>query len=125
MTKEQLLKPRYKVIADYPESIWEVGKILDRDWGWNGDDETGFKNHISHYPHLFRKLDWWEDREPGDMPEYVKDLKTNKIFKVADESQDFRIWHTEGEIEFRFIKNSGYEPATEEEYNAYKAGVTA
>jgi hypothetical protein len=73
MSNEELLKPRYKVIADFPYNTFgEVGSILDRDWGWNGDDENGFKHHISHYPHLFKKLQWWEERKQEGMPEYVK-----------------------------------------------------
>ena len=28
MSTEELLKPRYKVIADYPGSLWEVGTII-------------------------------------------------------------------------------------------------
>lgn len=70
---DKLLEPRYEVIADYPDmNGWEVGEILDRDWGWNGDDEGGFKNRISQYPHLFRKLEWWERRRGIEMPKYAK-----------------------------------------------------
>jgi hypothetical protein len=76
MTTEHLLKPRWKIIAAIPfkeeEDFWKVGEILDRDWGWHGDDEDGFKYHISDYPHLFKKLEWYEERKPEEMPEYVR-----------------------------------------------------
>ena len=82
MTSEELLKPRYKIIAAIPfkeeEDFWRVGEILDRNWGWHGDDEDGFKYHISDYPHLFKKLEWWEERKVEEMPEYVKLIIGNK-----------------------------------------------
>lgn len=43
-------KISFKVIADYPNSDYKVGEILDI------DDENGFNHHISHYPHLFKKI---------------------------------------------------------------------
>ncbi len=42
MNVENLLKPRWKVIADYPGSDYHIGEILDRDLGWVGNDEVGF-----------------------------------------------------------------------------------
>lgn len=75
MTNEQLLQPRYEVIAGYPDSEFKIGEILDRDWFKyeNDDEETGkIIWKISDFPHLFRKLKWWEKRKPEEMPEYVK-----------------------------------------------------
>jgi hypothetical protein len=74
-----LLKPRYKVIADYPGNEWKVGDILDRDWGWDGDDEEGFKHHVSDYPHLFKKLEWYEERKLDEMPGHLGCL--SPVFK--------------------------------------------
>jgi hypothetical protein len=73
MTPEQLMQPRYKVIADYPKSIHPVGTIIDAGWqsedllycDWDGP-------RCRDFPHLFKKLEWWEEREEKDMPEYVK-----------------------------------------------------
>ncbi|WP_343680040.1 hypothetical protein [Chryseobacterium arthrosphaerae] len=72
MTKEQLLKPRFKVINIYPGCEWSIGEILDRDWGWDGDDEIGFKHHVSDFPHLFKPLKWFEERKAEDFPIYVE-----------------------------------------------------
>lgn len=48
----ELLKPRYKVIADYPGSPFPVGFIMKDDCeSW------------SKYPANFRKLEWWEERD--------------------------------------------------------------
>lgn len=122
MTTEELLKPRYKVIADYPDmEDWKVGEILLENWNWH--EEGGIKKSVSDYPHLFHKLEWWEERSDEDMPEYVKKVGTGKVYKVADKSQNGRIWHEENEIENRFIRDSRWIPATEQEYLDYQKSL--
>lgn len=73
MKVEELLKPRYKVIADYPNSEFPVGIIAYKyyaEWVFlNGIVST---IHLPAYPNIFKKLEWWEEREEKDMPEYVK-----------------------------------------------------
>lgn len=64
-----LMRPRYKVIADYPESIHEVGDILS---GASYEKHALYKDK---YPHLFKKLEWWEERPESEMPEYLKGRK--------------------------------------------------
>lgn len=85
MTPDELMKPRYKVIAGYPGSPFEIGEIIS----WTDTTETQKRAFImrsqsghglnktvaDQYPHLFKKLEWWQDRLPEDMPEYVKDEK--------------------------------------------------
>src|SRR4051812_21904892 len=73
MTKENLLKPRFKVIASYPKSIYAVGDIIYLpDPNWMYADETYCKeDFFEDYPAIFRKLEWWEERDMKDMPEYV------------------------------------------------------
>lgn len=77
MTTEQLLKPRYEVIADYPFNPYQIGDLVE-----NIADTSVFLyarikdvDHLSSsseildkYPHLFRKLNWWEKRKAEDMP---------------------------------------------------------
>lgn len=81
MNTEQLLKVRYKVIADYPDSKFNEGDILvEQDEKafnqftlYRNGKGIGFWNYdFGKYPHLFKKLQWWEEREESDMPEYVK-----------------------------------------------------
>ena len=81
MTTEELLKPRIKVIAPMPLMVNEVGYYLERI-----ETKEGFKFGImtkekmvlypkgvfKEWPHIFREVSWWEDRNPEDMPEYVK-----------------------------------------------------
>ena len=71
MSTEELLKPRYLVIASFPgmsfigDSGFSNGKIFfpepkhDSHF-FNGVDVEG-------YSHLFRKLEWWEHRKPEDI----------------------------------------------------------
>lgn len=124
-TINDLLIPRWKVIADYPKSLYHVGDILNG--GWRSEDciycDTNGPRW-RHYPHLFRKLEWWEERTKEELM-LVKHVKrigkyhTGEIHTVASPEQDGRIWHVDNEIEFRFIKDSDLIPVTEEEYLTY------
>lgn len=79
------MQPRYKVIADWPKSIYKVGTIINA--GWRSEDLLYCDTNgprMRDYPHLFRKLDWWEERQPEDMPEYLKDIADGELFKVRE-----------------------------------------
>lgn len=122
MNTEELLKPRYKVIADYPKSLYEVGTILNA--GWRSEDCIYCDTEgprWRHYPHLFKPIEWWEERKPEDMPEYVKGNVGSffRVMKVAHPNQNFRLFHIEDEIEHRFAYKGQYEPATKEDYETY------
>lgn len=123
-TPEELLKVRYKVIADYPGSSrdWPEGMKVDRilspqnvGWAknvllWNPDD----------FPHLFKRLEWWEDRAKEDMPEYFKKKFLSKeskkegwiVEKIDGEFFIIEEWAASGFVELL--------PATESEYLAFK-----
>jgi len=62
-----LLEPRYIVVAEYPGSKRKVGDIINN---------PTLKTTYEQYPHLFRKMKWWEDRLPQKFPEYVRNGKT-------------------------------------------------
>jgi hypothetical protein len=72
---EDLLKPRYKVIADYPGNDTPVGTIHDNEFTVRFHEKT-----LNSYPHLFKKLEWWEERKESEMPEYVKSKNADKNF---------------------------------------------
>ncbi len=106
MTKKELLIERYKCIADYPENKFcKVGEIL-----------MGNDSNLCNYPHLFKKLEWWEERTPRDMPTYIKWGKL--IYKNPSynktgfyvESIGWIYFSTTGEIT----------PSTEEEFKNQK-----
>lgn len=121
LSTEELLKPRYKVIADYPNSDYHTGEILDRDWGF------GFKHKISDYPHLFKRLFWWQEREENDMPEYVKigdcmDEVEYEVIKVGGYCEYH--FHEGDFFGIKYKNGGGYIttdllPATREEYEQY------
>lgn len=141
MTNEELLRPRYKVIADYPNATYDVGAILIE------HEETGELYSIEHgfsptpkiitpaiakdMPHLFQCLNWWEERKMEDMPEYVKGFKQSIITRIDGEKVKWSFFNGDvGGIEYdRSIGGGGtlikyLIPATLEEYNNYTKQIT-
>jgi hypothetical protein len=146
---EKLLKPRYKVVATYPfndhfmlNEVIELNEFDGREHLAKHMNEwfvmqrplnpqsdrlplTMHESTFNLYPHLFKRLEWFEDREPGDMPEYVKRVrqdKTVQVLRVLDPSCNMREFgHEDNTIEHRFVwpNASGYLPATLQEYNEY------
>lgn len=127
-TVEELLKPRYKVIADYPKSIYNVGVIINA--GTTSEDCIYCDREgprMRHYPHLFQPLPWWSDRSVEDMPQFVKSIKqeydhgvaVGNIIKVKE-------WVLLSETMYviqsktREYHPSCFVPATREEYELYK-----
>lgn len=83
MTTKELMTPRYKAIADYPRGAHQKGDVficID----WLHEDLEFY----DQYPHLFRKLEWWEERAVDDMPEYIKNISSGRIEKVIDKTND-------------------------------------
>lgn len=86
MTTEELLIPRYEVIADYPNNTF--GKIGDIITPQSFESEDDFYDwELDKYPHLFRSLHWAEKREIEELPEYVKVIN-GSVRKVI--SYDFK-----------------------------------
>ncbi len=137
MTKEEtLMLPRYKVIADWPGVAGEViaGQILTLDDEFVDDlywvgGEPFTEDKLKDYPHLFKKLEWWEERSPEEMPKFVKCIMGNcigRFYKVAAPSQNGRVWHNDNEIEHWHLTSYAkfYIPITEEEYNNQNTPAT-
>lgn len=131
MNIEELLKPRYKVVAEYPGSPLLLEDILTY-------DERGyFYNFNMHcvinperYPAIFKPLEWWEERAADEMPEYVKDNYCGEVHKVS-------AWtgiNSFGRPLYTYKQKSGNEgqtfvgitivPATKEEYGQYQSSLT-
>lgn len=100
MTKEKLLVPRWKVIADFPYSSYCINDVIQGE-EFRLCNEEHITHLCNHYPELFKKLEWWEEREEKDLPDYVRRKDTGRIYPT--------IW--KGLLSFRL-----YEPATEQEY---------
>lgn len=120
MEVEDLLKPRYKVIAPYPgmkgEGL-EVGQIITCRKYDNDFSEKLWCEMNDKYPHLFRKLKWFQDRELRELPKYLKNKRGN-VFKVDKYSFSsvrlYACWNENGKLVAKpLIK---LQPATESEY---------
>lgn len=123
----ELLKPRYEVIADYPDSRNELGQIIC-------DVTKYMEAFYDKYPHLFRKLQWWEHRDVSEMPEYLRnevherntgDVEIIKAIRYEEYYVcDASIPHWSFYVYPEWNKNEGFPliyfiPATIEEYNQY------
>ena len=124
MSTEDLLKPRIKVIAPSPFVTDKVGDYLER----RGVSEFGFgiktkgkmafypKEAFKEWPHIFREMDWWEDRKLENLPEYIKSKRGNIVHKVTK-------WLNTGLCRVRDKPYSCFVelfiPATREEYEQY------
>lgn len=129
MTAKQLLIPRVKVMLDYPQEVTNPlfkGDIFKK--GAKGEGRYYYSTqyryitpeNVDKYPHLFKKLEWWEDRKIEDMPEYVKMIYTKKIHQVNK-------WTSA--TQFILASNHIYSihlilPATKEEYEQYQLTIT-
>ncbi len=123
MTPEQLLRPRFKAIADYPRSQCNVGDILEHFVGdgfiLNGVGLTS-ESDLKKYPHLFRRLEWWEERKPEDMPEYVKRkyiTYSTTVFKIERWDETMQIGFCSEHCINILVEDTI--PATQTEYDNY------
>ena len=127
------MKPRYLVIADYPNSIYKIGRILEQD-----DLQYFNYDHFNKYPHIFRPLQWWEQRKPEEMPEFVKftadymgftKVEVYRLENWGDQLEKGFIPFRKSEDKYGLCAVPPYfnqiEPATLSEYEAYKSNQTA
>lgn len=127
MTPEELMKPRYKTIADFPSNILPIGHITTL----NGTATavTSSVYFFEKYRHLFQKLEWWEERKVEDMPVYVKTIPSFESKPRIIKVQEWFLYDTldgaGNPLEMFGIKD-GYShgafallPATETEYLKY------
>jgi hypothetical protein len=167
MTTERLLLPRYEVIADFWDNPFKVGEIIEfeqesdyhdfftgellgRDWKTDflpkgNEDVTRYMYNMrafTPYPHLFKKLQWWEHRKIEEMPMYLKEtgmvddndnpipdwyVKVKKHFNAGNgewRDNSIHIFCTEDHKDGwnkgnRSMSYSNFEPATEQEYLDY------
>lgn len=135
MTIKELMMPRYIVVKLYPNSPFILGQIVEK-WevtGWSFDS----------FPEIFRPLHWYKYRKEFELPQYVKFIwekgEVQHIERVTS-------WLRFGEDEkkeicgftyfadnfkepyerrmalndaVKFTTETGWFPATEEEYNKF------
>jgi hypothetical protein len=136
-TIEHLVTLRFEVIADYPKSKFEVGSILSRvknatnDWYDLGDSNPDLgiiqKQELIQYPHLFRPLNWWENRSEEEMPMFINYSSINKYYKVdqwifPDKNEGFGTFAVVGStkilIDHPIYPDHNILPCSEEDYLA-------
>lgn len=92
--------PRVKLIADYPNNPFLVGKIFelkDKDgekyFHAYSDDEPIHidQDFICKFKHLFQKIEWFEERNIDDLPDYVDygwgDRRKVKVSKQGEKTE--------------------------------------
>lgn len=113
MSIEHLMQLRYKVIADWPNNGWKIGTIIS----------DGNPLYYDKYPHLYKKLQWWEERKVEDMPEYIKYISNGKVYKAIKYLERNSLVLIKDDYWKIEIKNQLGEPfwmpATEEDYQSY------
>lgn len=127
---------RFKVIADYPGNLLEVGSVLELQQ-WNSEKyEFKYMDDNEEYYYLsestlqrcdknFRALSWYEEREESDMPKYLKyaTYKYSPPFVVypAKFIKEKNGWTVK--VDNHIIPHGNYLndklPATKEEYDQY------
>lgn len=132
---EELLKKRVKLIEPYPGCTFDIGVIFIQINNKSSFYEpinssvTDLVRYPDKYPVNFKVLEWWEDRDIEDMPEYVKTIEDKSINYLVYQINGYNfkedtilITNAKGEkncplsLKY-FIKNTL--PATLEEYNQY------
>lgn len=132
---------RYKVIANYPCAMYEVGSIIityESAMAYITQiDDYSDKLCLNDYPAIFRKMEWWEEVEEKDLPQYLKvnteksSLFNGHIHKVrhygkyeyakaeinVGASEIFA--RIEGKEDIYRFNLSHFIPATEQEYNDF------
>lgn len=111
-----LLTPRYMVEADYQNSRYTVGQVINA----TSDDIVAIFNK---YPKIFRQMHWSEQRELGEMPRYLRRIKSGKEVVKAHK---YRFIYGNWWVVPEWAKKVGYDsivtdylPATEAEYLEY------
>lgn len=132
-TVQELMNPRYKVIANYPISEFTVGDLLQisefnvpplfyigiKDGNdihiWMTED------NLQEFPHLFKKLEWWEGRSLQDMPKYIIGLNRGDKHYREVERWDMRDGTLSPKATLKGFDYYGSYiiPITEQEYNEY------
>lgn len=100
MDIQELLTPRWKVVSPWPFMPYHIDELLTV--SENGKSFYAIETQetsawqpveaLDTYGQIIRKLKWYEDRSPEDMPEYVRFGEFHRrhaIYKIKE-------WHLQG-----------------------------
>lgn len=134
------MKPRYKVIAEYPQGFSTIGNFSNpiktgdilmnilpqQNIVWRKMENGEPTVHTVHNPELyaanFRKMEWWEDRKPEEMPEYVRPTEDAVMegysypVKIAGYHKVYPEWFYCEEYPGATMTLENFLPATEQQY---------
>jgi hypothetical protein len=122
LTVEELMKPRFEVIADYPNNPYEINDVLTKIDGIQiySNGRRGMSiTDLESFPNLFREMEWWEIRPEQDMPKYIKwvdDYGDHEVLKVEEWESGVAILDKSRRSIATMCRNLF--PATEAEYIA-------
>lgn len=130
---EELLKPRYEVIAPYPAYRGhgiEVGDILtdpgDNECVRNQKGQAVVAFHWDMFPHLFKPLQWWEKRSASDFTLWLRDVGDGEVFRVMQYNDNGEVYvfknvkpNRDGGMPVTRTHCKHFTPCTESEYTAY------
>ena len=117
LSAEELLRPRYKVIANYPNSPYQLGDIFvanpheDSELVSNRNPlQTMPAVYGSLYPAVFQKMHWWQDRANKELPLKLQAQDGGEIFWVnrwvGDTQKGYvTAWIEKGSEPFLFFSN--------------------
>lgn len=143
---QELLKPRYKVVAPFWDSPFKVDQVITmtgrskrfpifgdnntEDWEtWidrKDGGATGYSiSKFRDYPNLFKELEWWQDREFDLTGVYVRfgDLdKKHSCFQLKEriDYPHMELWHMTGigDFDYQYPIHQSI-PITSTEYQNY------
>lgn len=125
MSVEELLKPRYKVIADYPMRAYNIGDIITLQEPFKpiayGAADCNNAGYLDKYPHLFKPLAWYEEREIDDLPIYLKSKNTGAVTKIEQYHQIGKMLYVIYITGHQFIMPEYFLPATSTDYQNYQS----
>lgn len=120
MSKEELLNPRIKVINEDTSGNLKKGEVIpladETGLYWVNGEPMG-QEKIDRFPHLFRPLQWWEEREDKDLPIYVRFEINYRQWVIGDVEKVFN-WHRRPRacIFHNHVHAANLSPATEQDY---------
>ncbi len=127
-TIEDLLKPRYKVIGKWPDMVDVFDNIIElpseKHIYADLNKTHCAEDYFDAYPDCYKKLEWHDERELKDMPQFLKvvsghfETEYGKVGKVKSYNKKnvHIVFGDKGEC-YRPIKDTV--PVTETDYNEY------
>ncbi len=143
LSTEELLKPRYLAVGTgdnhYPDSPFNVRDAIELDKIDKGKPSTNwqyqyvrhdgvytmYQSEFDEYPHLFKKLEWWEERTQKEIDDvfYVKSKSGNsfrKTYKIDTRTKKITLFKIEEDGLTTVTILDNWLPATQSEYEQFK-----